>query len=117
MASIGNNQKWTLSSDTRDGLRAFFEAGLGAKRVKELPDLDAFALDGGQMIGVQYLAPARALDAEQLFLAPWLEFLVEDVKAAITRMESLGLERVDYFDKEHTYFKAPGGIVFRLASK
>jgi hypothetical protein len=41
--------------------------------------------------------------AEQLFLGPWLEFVVEDVKASVDRMDKLGLERVEHFDKEHVY--------------
>ena len=117
MASIGNNMKWTMSDTLREGLRAFFEKGLGATRVQELTALDAFALDGGQVIGVQYVDQARALTAEQLSSAPWLEFLTSDVPGAVARMDELGLGRIDYHDKQHVYFHAPGGLVFRLAPK
>ena len=114
-SSIGNNQKWNMSKLQRTALRLFFETGLQARRAKEDAELDVFELDRGQMIGVQYLEPANALQPEQLALGPWLEFCVGDVSSGVARMEKLGLERVAYHDKAHVYFKAPGGIVFRLS--
>ena len=117
MASIGNNQKWSLSSLERSAVRTFFETGLIAKRLKEDGELDLFQLDAGQLIGVQYLAPARALSPEQAGLAPWLEFGVDDLGSAVARMDQLGLKRVEYHDEAHVYFTAPGGIVFRLMAR
>lgn len=117
MSSIGKNMKWTMSSALRDRLRSFFEKGLEAKRVKEDAAMDAFALAPGQTIGVEYVEDDRALSADQLPLSPWLEFLSPKVGDAVARMEQLGLERLEYHDTAHAYFKAPGGIVFRLAQE
>lgn len=116
MASIGNNQKWSLSSLERTAVRAFFETGLSARRAKEVGDFDLFELDAGQLIGVQYVPPDLALRPEQAALAPWLEFGVEDVDAAVARLDGIGLKRVTYHDTQHVYFTAPGGIVFRVAA-
>lgn len=117
MSSIGKNMKWTMSSTLRDRLRTFFEEGLQAKRVKEDVALDAFAFAAGSSIGIEYVEGGKALSAEQLTIAPWIEFLTPKVGEAVERMEKLGLERLEYHDTAHAYFKAPGGIVFRLAQE
>jgi catechol 2,3-dioxygenase-like lactoylglutathione lyase family enzyme len=109
--------KWTASTEVRAQMRAFFEKGLGARRVKDDGDTDAFVLDSGCMVGIEFVDPSRALSAAQAWLAPWAEFEVADVQAAISAMEKLSLERVEYFDKSHAYFLTPAGIVFRLAPR
>ena len=116
MAHIGKNQKWTLSREHRETIRALFEEGLDASRVQELPGVDLYQLGDGHMIGVQLVDPDRALGEAELALAPWLEFEVEDVEATASKLAGLGLQRVEYHDREHHYFKTPGGIVFRLAA-
>jgi len=117
MATVGQNMKWTIQRGDREKMKAFFEQGLSAKRVKELPDTDLYALEGGGMIGCALVDASGALTEQQAFLAPWVEFEVADPKATIQAFEKLGLKRVDYFDKEHAYFRAPGGVVFRLAAR
>jgi hypothetical protein len=114
---LGSNMKWTASSAVQSGMRAFFEEGLGAQRVKELPEMDVFSLGNAKgTIGVAYVEASKALSVEQAAVAPWVEFLVADVPAAVERMSKLGLEKLEYHDKEHSYFRAPSGVVFRLAA-
>ena len=116
MTTIGNNMKWTMNSALREKLRAFFEQGLEAKRVKEEPAMDVFSLVPGGTIAVIYVDPSKALTAEQLATSPWLEFLSPKLGDAIARLDKLGVERLEYFDKANVYFKAPGGVVFRIAA-
>jgi hypothetical protein len=91
-----------------------FTRGLGAADVtpKDGP-LDVFELDGGALIGIEL--DASALDEASARKGAWLEFLVADPDATARTLDAQGVKRVEYSDKEHAYFQAPGGPVFRLA--
>jgi len=114
MIALGINVKITAPESARPLVRAVFEA-LGGRRESPNGRMDAFATDVGGHIGFDYVADAEALTPAQLRIAPWLELVVDDVEVARTRLEALGLARLDYEDKTHPYFIGPGGFVFRLA--
>lgn len=115
MARFGNNMKLTVDEAHRPAMRAAFEA-LGAMVVQApMPNLELYKLDGVQ-VGAFYVGAKDALSAEDLRKAPWLELLVADVAGMVKRLDGIGLSRIDYADKEHTYFQLPGGPVFRLAA-
>ena len=110
MTTLGKNVKITAPESARELARKTFEA-LGAKHVAPAPSFDAFALEGGT-IGFEYIA--EALTPAQMRIAPWLEIFVDDVDATVAKLGTI-LERLEYKDKEHTYFVGPAGVVFRLA--
>jgi hypothetical protein len=66
-------------------------------------------------MGVYFVDAAEALTQAQAMKAAWIELTVEDVEAAARHLPGLGAAVVPYHDKEHRYFQAPGGQVFRLA--
>jgi hypothetical protein len=112
---LGKNVKVTAPQSVRANARTMFEA-LGATLKSPAPQMDVYVF-GDNNVGFQYVPDGEALTAAQMRIAPWLELLVPDVGAATTKLESLGIERIEYFDKEHPYFAAPGGVVFRLARR
>lgn len=116
MASFGKNMKWTVDQAQRERIRAFFVEGLGVAHASGgPPNLDLYRLADGFQIGVFSVPAAEALRPEDLRKAAWLEIAVDDVESTIGRLAALGVEEVEYVDKEHRYFAIPGGPVFRLA--
>lgn len=117
MTRFGSNMKWTVSNDLRDDIERFFTEGLGCKAQDgPVPQLRLFTFSDDGHIGVYFVAPGEALSVEDAGKAPWLEFYVDDVDAAIARLGKSGATEFEYVDKAHHYFKAPGGQVFRLAA-
>ncbi len=114
MTTLGKNVKITAPETARSQARDVF-AAIGATLSTPTDRMDVFALDGDSRIGVAYVPDADALTAAQMRIAPWLELEVRDLAQARTKLEGLGLEKLDYSDKTHTYFVGPAGVVFRLA--
>lgn len=113
MTTLGKNVKITAPESARALARAAFEV-FGGKLVTPHAGMDVFAIEGGN-IGFEY-SPA-ALTPAQMRVAPWLEFAVDDVATTGERLVAVGLERLEYRDKEHLYFVGPAGVVFRLTSR
>lgn len=116
MATFGSNIRLTASRDLRSTVRGFYGKGLRAACTSPMPDLDVFRLPDGFQIGVYFIAPDQALAPEEAEKSAWLEFVVDDEPAAARELLELGAESVDYQDKSHRYFRAPGGQIFRLAT-
>ena len=114
MTTLGKNVKITAPQSVRTQARAVFEL-LGAKLVTPMEGFDVFALEGGN-IGYEYVADADALTPSQMRIAPWLEIAVADPDKSRDALAKIGLERLEYRDKEHCYFVGPAGVVFRLAA-
>lgn len=112
-STLGKNLKITAPRSAQTVTRAMFDA-FGAVRIEPMPQLDVFKLDGTS-IAFEYLAEAEALTPAQMRIAPWIEIIVDDVVRATRALAALGLEQLDYHDKEHPYFAAAGGLVLRLA--
>ncbi len=109
----GRNQKWIVRPEHRGQVRALFLKGFEAGLKTPSPELDLFELADGTNVGVFF--EAEALDEVQARKGAWLEFLVEDPAASAEHLAALAIARVDFSDKSHAYFQAPGGPVFRLA--
>ena len=114
MTKLGSNSKITAPRSVRPQIRALFEA-LGVSPISPLPDMDAYR-GGAGSIGFQFVDDAAALSVAQMRIAPWLEIEVDDPARAGAALDALDIPRLDYFDKEHAYFIAPGGLVFRLCA-
>ena len=113
-AHFGNHQKWIVRPAHREALRAVLTRALGASAVSP-PNapMDVFELADGSHIGVEI--DPEALDDTQARKGTWLEFRVEDPEATARALDAIDVRRVEYTDKAHAYFQAPGGPVFRLA--
>ena len=117
MTRFGRNMKWTSDRRHRERIRALFVEVLGATHtVPGTPDLDLYRLGDGFNVGVYSVDASEALRPEDARRAPWLEFAVDDVEETSAKLVELGFDSIDYADKAHRYFQAPGGPVFRLAS-
>jgi hypothetical protein len=112
---MGRNQKWMIAPAHRNAIRALFVEVLGAKPTSPRPDLELYALSDGTNVGVFF--GEGSLTSEQARLGTWLEFIVDDLEGAIAATKRLGVEVVEYADKAHTYFQAPGGPVYRYAKE
>jgi len=106
--------KWQVGANRREAIRRVFTEVLGATAVTPRENMDAYVLADGASVGVFY--SNEVLSEADARLGAWLEFLVTDVGEAARALTALGIERVDYDDKTHPYFQAPGGPVFRLAA-
>lgn len=115
MTILGRNVKITLARGRRDSFRAVMTA-LGCDSLNPNEDMDLYRFADGSMLGAQVVGDADALAESVLEKAPWLELVVGDVAGAATKLDELGVSRVDYHDRTHAYFRAPGGVVFRLAA-
>jgi hypothetical protein len=112
--AMGLNLKLTISHEHRARWRALFDA-LGIEVRSPAPDIEAGILSDGASVGLFFVDPSDALPEELASRAPWLELRVADVAASRRALEEIALPRVDYHDHAHPYFRAPGGVVFRLA--
>ena len=114
MTTLGKNVKITAPEAARSLARTTFVEILGAKLVTPHAGMDVFAIEGGN-VGYEY--STAALSVEQMRVAPWLELAVENVEVTTERLVAIGLERLEYRDKEHPYFVGPAGVVFRLTAR
>jgi hypothetical protein len=115
MSQIGLNHRLTVPNTLKKETRALYEGVLGGTVTSPRPDVEIFTFSDGSGIGVFYIDPREALTPEQHRKAIWLEFEVDDEPGAASKLQALGMEPFEYFDKAHKYFQAPGGQVFRLA--
>ncbi len=113
MITIGNNVKVTVPQSVRERARAVF-SGLDATLRTPSERFDQFAMTGGSNLGLEYVPDAEALTPSQMRIAPWIEIVVDDAAKARERLLALGVEQIDYRDKDHAYFVAPGGFIFRV---
>jgi hypothetical protein len=115
MIALGPNSKITAPTSSRSAVRAMFDA-LGATRVSPDAAMDLYSTGSGSL-GFVFVADSEALTAAQMRVAPWLELVVEDPARAAAALDAAGVSRLEYTDREHVYFVAPGGLVFRLAAR
>jgi len=115
MTTLGRNVKLTIPRARRATFRAAMTA-LGCDVLGPQGAMDLYRFEDGSMLGAEIVDDGDALPEVALEKAPWLEIVVADVSATSARLDGLGLAHVDYRDKTHAYFRAPGGVVFRLAA-
>jgi hypothetical protein len=127
MASIGRHHHLDVDEQFRAPTRALYEGVLGGKLTSlndnekvggaVLPaatDVEVFTFDGGGSVAFFYVPAGRALTPQQHLRAIWLAFEVDDVARTTAALARLGIEPLEYEDRAHPYFQAPGGQVFRL---
>ncbi len=117
MTKFGKNMKLTASQERRDQLHAVLTEGLGCKSMAPTDDFTVYLFDESCNLGVYFVDDEEALSEDDQPRAPWLELLVEDLEAKQSALQQLEVEIVPYArDPEHTYYRLPGGPVFRLAA-
>jgi len=115
MMQIGLNHRLCVPHAFKDQTRAMYEGVFAATITSPRPDVEIITFADGSGIGVFYVDPADALTPEEHRKGLWLEFEVENEADTVAKLAALGIEAFEYFDEQHKYFQAPGGLVFRLA--
>ena len=105
------------------GIRRFYTDVLGCKKLSTdgitagIPEnIDLFVFSDGQVFGIEYTEnDAQCLSLDQHRQACWLELKTDDSEALKSRcLDNGAIEITDYWDREHFYFHAPGGQIFRI---
>ena len=112
--SIGKNARMTVLPLAQEQLQEFFRNILGCEVTKKEEGYDIIHLFDGNM-GVKYRD--NALSETDFMKATWMEFTTENPDKMKQKILNFGIKEIEYEDKAHFYFQAPGGQVFRLASK
>lgn len=113
--SFGEHSKFTANPAERDRVRRFYTQVLGCPATKESEKIDIFRIGTNFPLSVVY--DDSALSAVDGLKSTWLELRTPEREALKTRILEFGIEQVPFWDKEHFYFQAPGGQVFRLIGK
>jgi catechol 2,3-dioxygenase-like lactoylglutathione lyase family enzyme len=96
----------------RERLRKFYGEVLGCKVMTKSDSFDLVRLGPDFYIGVAY--DPQALNDSDAQKAIWLEIRVDDPAGLKQKILAFGIKQLEFWDKEHFYFQAPGGQVFRL---
>ncbi len=112
--TLGTHSKMTALPAERSAIRRFYHDVLECEQITSSERVDVFALGPRFSLGIIY--DDAAPSAAEMLKALWLELDVSDVEALKQRILDFGAAEIDYSDKSHFYFQAPGGQVFRLAA-
>ncbi len=117
MPRFGNHLKLHLPAAERDRARRFYQDALGCNPLPPppFPNADLYEFDDGTVVGLFFVEAGNALSQAEALKAPWLEIKVDDPEAMRARLETFGVDAVDFPDPTRFYFQAPGGQVYRLA--
>ena len=120
-AEWGTHSKMLAPPSTRVRLQGFYRdvlgcyVGKGPQHPGGPTDTDVIRFANGFSIVVHYMD--AALSEAELKKSIWLELLTDDPAHLVRKIRAFGIQPFDYFDKDHAYFQAPGGQVFRVAGK
>ncbi len=109
---LGEDSKMTALPAERERLQKFYAEVLGCKVTTKSDTFDLIQLGPDFFIGITYDPSAlKNSDAQK---ALWLELRTDDPAGLKQKILAFGLKQLEFWDKEHFYFQAPGGQVFRL---
>ena|SRR5947209_5862845 len=112
--SFGNHAKVTAPLSLRDKIRSFYQQALGCDLVVAQEALDVVRFTNDFFLGIAY--EQDHLEDEHFLLAAWLELKTDDPNELRKKLHQFGVKEIEYKDKNHFYFHAPGGQVYRVAS-
>jgi len=110
--SIGTHSRLKALASEQNLIRQFYRDVLGCTITKSSERADYFCMGNGFFIAVLYVT--EVLSKEQARDSIWLELRTGDVESVRRRILQFGVDELDSPDKDHLYFQAPGGQVFRL---
>ncbi len=113
--SLGEHSKLTVRPSERDQVRKFYQDILECPATKRSKEIDVFKIGDTFYLGVVYAD--SALSKEDCMKSIWLELCTENPEELKNKILESGIKEIEYRDKEHFYFQAPGGQVYRLASR
>jgi catechol 2,3-dioxygenase-like lactoylglutathione lyase family enzyme len=112
--ALGEHSKLFANPAERDRVRRFYTQVLGCPAMKESEKIDIFRIGTGFFLGVVY--DDSALSEVDGLKSIWLDLRTSEPDALKARILEFGIQEVAFWDKEHFYFQAPGGV-FRLVGK
>lgn len=116
MAYIGNHLKSTVHPGLRERVLTFYRDILGCELVPtEKQKVDLFRFPNNFIMGVFY--SNDCLTEQQHLNATWCEIKTDKVEQLKDKIIKFGVKVVDYEDKNHLYFQAPGGQVYRIVAE
>jgi hypothetical protein len=110
--SLGEHSKLNAQLTDRERIRAFYQGVLGCKLMVLSANLDSFQLGSTFNIGIIY--DSAAPSAADVYKGIWLELETDHPEQLKEKILHFGIQGIDYFEKKHFYFQAPGGQVFRI---
>jgi len=110
--SFGTHSRLKALPSEQSVIRKFYCEVLGCRITKGSERADYFSMRNEFFIAVLY--DKEALTKEQSRESIWLELHADDVESVRARILQFGVDELDSPDKDHLYFQAPGGQVFRL---
>lgn len=113
--ALGEYSKMVIRPSERDRVQRFYRDVLGCQVTTKSKAMDLIRLGMDFYIGAVYDDSALS-DADRLN-SIWLELRTENPEMLKRKIPEFGCREVEYWDKEHFYFQAPGGQVFRLVGK
>jgi hypothetical protein len=109
---LGENSKFFAKPSERDRIRKFYRDVLGCAATKESESIDIFRIGTSFYLGVVY--DNSALSASDNLKSIWLDLRTDRPEELEQKILNFGIKGIEFWDKEHFYFQAPGGQVFRL---
>ena len=113
--ALGENSKMVIRPSDRERVQRFYRDLLGCRVTAKSKAMDLIQLGTDFYIGAMYDDSALS-DADRLN-SIWLELRAEDPDGLKQKIQGFGCKEVEFWDKEHFYFQAPGGQVFRLVGR
>ena len=113
--ALGENSKMVIRPSERDRVQRFYRDVLGCRVTTKSNGMDLIRLGTDFYIGAVYDDSALS-DADRLN-SIWLDLRTENPIELKQKILEFGCQEVEFWDKEHFYFQAPGGQVFRLVGK
>lgn len=110
--NLGGNSKLTALPTERPEIRRFYTQVLQYEQTKIADNIDTFRIGANFFLGVVY--DDAALSMADRLKSLWLELLTDELRQLKSAIINFGVEELEYWDKDHFYFQAPGGQVFRL---
>ena len=112
--SLGENSKLTVLPSEREQIQIFYREILGCEMTKTSPGADVFQIGSNFYLGVVY--DNTALSLTDRMKSIWLELRTDHLEQMKAKILKYGIKELEYRDRDHFYFQAPGGQVFRLIS-
>lgn len=110
--SLGPDTNLVVRRSERDRIRRFYRDIVGCQITKSSERIDVFETHNGFYLGVTYADDAQSDEDRRRSI--WLEFRTDNPDELKQQIVKFGIAPIDFWDKTHFYFQAPGGQVYRL---